>query len=89
MSPWGSGFKTRSGGREILDLADTAMTVEAQIDRAERLTMREIRGLLMERTEEILRSLGSVPVLGPSLEDARPVDTRAFVRSVAPHLRMN
>jgi hypothetical protein len=59
------------------------------LETADHLTVREIKTLLTEHTEEILRSMGSVPVLGPALEEAHPVDTRVFVRSMAPHLSWN
>ncbi|HXI04268.1 MAG TPA: hypothetical protein VNI57_13945 [Candidatus Saccharimonadales bacterium] len=56
---------------------------------AQTLNARSLRSLLTEHAEVVLRSLGSTPVLGPAIEDARPVDTRHFVRTMAPYLRMN
>lgn len=68
-----------------------AETLDATVenDTARQLTVHDIRGLLTERAEEILRTLVSVPVLGPSIKDPRPVDPRRFVRSMAPHIQMN
>jgi hypothetical protein len=73
---------------EVLDLAET-LDATAVHDAARQLTVHDIRGLLIEHAEEILRALASVPVLGPAIEEPRPVDLRRFVRSMAPHIQMN
>lgn len=88
MSPRGGGFGTE-GGPEVLDLADSRMAVQTDLESAEILTVRDIKSRLAEHAETILRSLGSVPVLGPTLEEAHPVDMRLFVRSMAAHISLN
>ena len=70
-------------------MADSRTTEEIDHETAEILTVGDIRSLLTERAEEILRSLGSIPILGPALEEALPVDTRILVITMAPHLNMN
>ena len=70
-------------------MADSRMAAQSELEGAEILTVSDIRSLLTEHAAKILRAMGSVPVLGPALEEAHPVDTRTFVRSMAPHLTMN
>ncbi len=69
-------------------MEDTKTATQYDLSDAQTLTLNDLRGLLTESAEVILRSLGGIPVPGPGLE-AAPIDTRLFVRSVAPHLRMN
>ncbi len=63
-------------------------TAAFDLNRAQTLTLRDLRGLLTERAEHILRSLEAAPVAGPGLQPSF-INTRLFIRSVAPHLRMN
>ncbi len=79
-----------AGGGEPEDLGDTKTATVEELNDARILTLNDLRYLLTESAEMILRSLGDIPVPGPGPDpQAAPIDTRLFVRSVAPHLRMN